>query len=1563
MVRSKAPHPARSGRIPGSALLRSLLLAAALLCAGPAAGAVPANHDALSLAAPERTVDQRAIPAGERVLHTEPRLGLPTFVWAAFAGPTRTAPPAAWEEAAFQHLHRHLRLYRLRDEVLPQLRVDAVHDNGRGAVVVSLRREIDGIPVFRDTLKVVLDRQGELVALSGYLPGVDPASRHFSLDPAEALAAAAADLGAVLPPGAYVPRGEDAAGFALFEAEGLERPARIRPVWFHLPDALLPAWHLELELEGAHLAWVVDASSGAILYRRNLVQDVRYRVWADPAAGGLPWDGPQGSAGTPHPSGTPDGWQAPVIDPEILDLEAGPISTGDPWLPPEAVETVGNNVDAYVDVSGTDGLSLTDYRAVVSAPGIFGHAYDLGANPDVSRAQRMASVTHLFYVTNWLHDWFYDAGFDEAAGNAQRDNYGRGGAGDDPLLAEAQDYSGRNNANMGTPADGSSPRLQMYVFDANFSRSLSIVAPESASNAFAVGLAGFGPQAFDVSGELVVGDDGVGTATDACEPLVGDYTGKVVLVDRGTCTFVSKALNAQAMGAVGIVIVNNEDGSAPGMSGDDEGVEIGVVSVSRHDGTALRGQPGVTVRLYREQAIDRDSALDTSVVAHEFAHMVTNRLVGNASGLGNNQGGSMGEGWSDFVSLLLLARPEDAADPANLDFAGAYAIGGWVRSGGGNQGYYYGMRRYPYSVSFARNPLTFRHVANDEELPPTAPYAYGRSGRINAETHRSGEVWATMLWECYVALLRRDDAPPFAETRQEMLELLVSSLAITPNDPTFVEARDALLAAAWARDPAIYRVFLEAFARRGLGVHAVAPDRWSLDHKGAVESFDAGYDLRLASATLVDDDSCDADGILDAGETGTLRLRLHNAGIGPLSETTVQISTSTPGVTIGAGTAIAVPATQPLETVEVAVPVALAGVSEATLLEVEIRIADPALGERTFTWGTWMHFDERPARSTSDDVETLRTAWTTDADAQWATHVSWNRVFVPGAGSRWAGPTPGAIADLWLVSPPLEVSRTAPLRLSFRHRHRFENRDGQAADGGVIEITADGGRTWVPVEANYLAQIPVTNPSPLRGRTVFGGQNAGWPGLDPVMIDLGTAWAGETVRIRFRVASDVAIGDAGWEIDDIALQGIDNTPFPAAEPEDGDCGNGAPVAVIAMPSWIPGGTEVVLDGSASHDPDWDELAFAWTQVDGPEVEWLDASSARARIRTPMVEDEVPVTFRLTVSDGQLSHATEKTLVLRKVNLPPVASAPETVRAKTGAQVVIDASGSVDPEGAPLNFLWQQLSGPAVTLAGRRDAVLRFQAPDTPTTLRFRLTVDDGELAADPVEVEVQVVENGAPVVTTEAALAVDERARLALVAAATDPDGDPLTFRWYQVEGEPAILENAESAEATLVAPDVDGDRTLTFAVVASDGVLESEPAQVEVLVREVNRLPIASLVPQLHVRTGAAVVLDASASEDPDGEPLTFAWLQVDGPRVALEGADAARLRFRAPDEPAVLAFEVEVADPRGGVAFADVLVHVSRSGEPGGCGCSSTGPGGMAQLGGLALVLLALRRRRARA
>src|SRR5262249_30479787 len=237
----------------------------------------------------------------------------------------------------------------------------------------------------------------------------------------------------------------------------------------------------------------------------------------------------------------------------------------------------------------------------------------------------------LFYTVNWLHDYWYDSGFDEAAGNAQSDNYGRGGMAGDPLLAEAQDaynIGKTNNANMNTPADGESPRMQMYVWDGKESRSL-IVDPNGTS--LATGSADFGPKSFDIGGDVTLADDATATVTDACEDLVNNVSGKIVLVDRGDCTFQQKAADAQNAGAIGVILANNLDGKPPQMPGDGGvNINIPILSITKQDGAALKAALAsgpVSVTLQRTPGTQVDGTIDNLIVSHEWGHYLHHRLV------------------------------------------------------------------------------------------------------------------------------------------------------------------------------------------------------------------------------------------------------------------------------------------------------------------------------------------------------------------------------------------------------------------------------------------------------------------------------------------------------------------------------------------------------------------------------------------------------------------------------------------------------------------------------------------------------------------------------------------------------------------------------------------------------------------------------------------------------------------------------------------------------------------------------------------------------------------------
>jgi hypothetical protein len=127
-----------------------------------------------------------------------------------------------------------------------------------------------------------------------------------------------------------------------------------------------------------------------------------------------------------------------------------------------------------------------------------------------------------------------------------------------------------------------------------------------------------------------------------------------------------------------------------------------------------------------------------------------------------------------------------------------------------------------------------------------------------------------------------------------------------------------------------------------------------------------------------------------------------------------------------------------------------------------------------------------------------------------------------------------------------------PLSISFQHRFSFEN---GGWDGGVVEISTDGGSSWVDVGAgayngstNALTSAPIGSSHP-----AFVNRSAGWPNFATATLNLGMTFANQNVKLRFRVGADESTGAPGWDIDDISVIGITDTPFASLVAETGVC--------------------------------------------------------------------------------------------------------------------------------------------------------------------------------------------------------------------------------------------------------------------------------------------------------------------------------------------------------------------------------------------------------------------------
>jgi large repetitive protein len=1335
--------------------LKSLLFAAALVAANSAVASGSQDLDAFALTAASRPVPGplsagvgRLVARG-RIAHVEERLGVPTFFWAAreraAPGPRSVGLNAV--QSARRHLFDYAELYRTHSATLAEAPLDNLHDTGGGAVIATFSKQVAGVPVFRDAIHVVMDREYRLVAITGYLSPHNQTRHRWKLTRASALSVAFSDLtGRATAPSQFAETNEVVGEYHHLEqllpagAAFLTRPSRVRDVLFSLPEELVPAYYVEVDVSDGRstdsrvFSYVVSAVDGALLFRHNLTASdgFTYRVWAEPSGRYVPFDGPQGTVGTPHPTGLPDGFQARLpheamgVPPNLVTLQNSPFSRNDPWLLPFAAASEGNNVDAYADRTAPDGYdpASQDTRARTTLPNTFDYAYDTALNPDANAVQIQASVTNLFFVNNFLHDWYYDSGFDEASRNAQNDNFGRGGLGGDRIRAEAQDFDGSNNASMSTPADGRQPRMQVHIFnvpavcEAQGCRApvskLTVNSPATIAGDYPVGLASVGPQAFDLTADILYAPDGDGSFFGCAPYLPNTFAQKIALVDAGVCDPLIKIEEAEAAGAVGFVLANN---SVPVTSPSRAArpINIPAFAINPGDALAIKNQlaagSAVNVRMFREATIDRDGALDNGIVAHEWFHYVSNRLIGNSAGLNNNQGLSLGEGWSDFNALMMIVREEDARIASNPNFTGVYALSAYVTLRYTLNNYYFGVRRVPYSTNMEKNALTFRHIEDGVPLPTTHPILVQKN---NAEVHNAGEIWCTMLWEVYVSLLQDTERYTFAQAQEVMKSYLIASLKVTPNSPTFLEARDALLAVALANEEDDFELFAEAFAKRGAGIMSVAPPRFSTTHQPTIESFLTGDDVAFAAAEF-DDDAvyCDRDGILDNGEIGTFTFWLKNTGFGDLGSLRASVSSPTPGVRVIGGRSLSLPRIGPLELVRATVQIQLTGARSVMPIQLKIEFDDPSLavpGPRSQTLVFRGNWDDVPNASATETADAPSSPWVKAHDSTLAQEDWTRRQESPNeANFLWAGPDAHSRADVYLVSPPLDVG-LAPFSFTFRHRHSFEFSGNTFWDGGVIEISTDRGQTWTDIGAaanpGYSGTLAITSGNPLGGRNAYGGKNRSHPAFETVTVKLGTTYQSHTVQLRFRIAADAAVGDDGWEIDDIAFTGITNTPFSAQVVDPGSCINRAPIA-LTIDQIVDALTLVILDSSESFDPDGDPMTIAWTQLSGPAV-----TISNATFIAPRVSEDTELRFRLTISDGQLvSNEAISTIVVRGANYGPTANAGESVELDAGGTCRLDGSASFDVDDDAITCRWTQESGPPVTLRDATSATPTFDTFD------------------------------------------------------------------------------------------------------------------------------------------------------------------------------------------------------------------------------------------------------------
>lgn len=1070
---------------------------------------------------------------------------------------------------AVDHIKSHAERLNLKSADYKNLLISSEVTTDKGITYLYLNQSYNNIPI-RNAMMTVIVKQGKVVSdFNNFVTNVESriVNKSAKIKPEAAIANTAEHFGLSLKGQPTLANRTDN-GKLYFDWKDLSKSVIPAELKYELVDEkLVLVWNLNIDMKSSANYWDIniDANNGSYVSKHNyttycqhqhdafanhskcnirtfrkisdqtisvdealsLNAAARYNVYALPAESPI-HGGRSIVTDAQFPKVSPFGWH------DTNGVDGAEYTT-----------TRGNNVYAYQDKNDDD---QSDGPETDGGAGLnFDFPMDLTKDP---RESADAAVTNLFYMVNMMHDVSAMIGFTEEFGNFQQKNYTDKGDGGDYVLAQAFDgitlhEAGQtdpvkiNNANFSTPPDGFNGRMQMYFWN-NSGGAISIDSPESIKGFLEYGLGEFGGvipanNETPIKGNIVVVNDGSVNSLLGCNPLANKdaIKGNIALIDRGVCEFGRKVLRAQQAGAIAAIICNipGVDGgtgeSVIRMSGGVDGTSVTIPSISlkKSDCDKIRfviSNGGTVTATFQERSNNvkyLDGALDNGIIAHEFGHGISTRLTGgrsNSACLSNDE--QMGEGWSDFFSLIMTHEPGDSgADARGIGtFADAQTVEGK------------GIRRFPYSTDMNINPQTYKDIKGT-----TGP-------------HPLGEVWACILWDLYWNFVDKYGYDPDWNNEESgnfrSVFLVMEGMKIQNCNPNFILGRNAILKA----DSIHYggangKLLWETFARRGVGFYA----------KAGITRGESSEDFEILP-TLIEKLKITKTASSSVDPGGEITVTIKTINHIPSRQNSVIVTDELPsGMSYVSGSSSIVEPTV-----------------SGNLITFELGDMDYKK-ELTFTYKTRSSLNNKSQllvrESFDNDPDWVITSdkgsetWFTNVDLFRSPEISYSIINTEGE------------SDASLFSIPLSIQGNNPA-LRFWHRYNVE----AGNDGGFLEVSVNNG-LFAPltpdkfIRNGYNGSLAYSTLA-LPNLFAFTGNSGGnWSGEDisgpwvETIIDL-SEYKGKDIVIKFRFGSNASVNAAGdftgWYIDDFEI--LDIFKYSAEACIIADNGNGAKACTLPI---------------------------------------------------------------------------------------------------------------------------------------------------------------------------------------------------------------------------------------------------------------------------------------------------------------------------------------------------------------------------------------------------------------
>ena len=824
-----------------------------------------------------------------------------------------------------------------------------------------------------------------------------------------------------------------------------------------------------------------------------------------------------------------------------------------------------------------------------------------------------------------------------------------------------------------------------------------------------------------------------------------------------------------------------------------------------------------------------DGDIDNGIILHEGTHGISNRLTGGpatASCLSNAE--QMGEGWSDYFSLM--GTQNWATSTVNDGFASPRGIGNYAL----NQPITgVGIRPARYTTNMAVNNYTYANLPS------------------MAVPHGVGFVWCTILWDMTWKIIEMDGINPNLFNAAGVggntiaFKLVTEGMKLQPCSPGFVDGRNAILQA----DQILYNgryacAIKEAFARRGIGANASQGSSASTSDQTVDFSSSTLVSLTQNVVTVPEGQN------IVYTNTVTTCAAITNF---LLTDTLPANVTYVSGGTYNAGTrVVSFPvnlATGATQTYTFTVNVNVGSYFPPVIL-LDEQVAGPA-GAIPATW---------TATSTTANVWTVQNT---------RSHSPAFSFFTPNATIP---------SDQILAMTNAVALGATPPPLSFWHWYDTES----TWDGGVLEISTDGGTTWNDMAANitqngYSGTLRGTG-NPLAGRNGWTGNSGAFI---KTMVNL-SPYANQSAKFRFRMGSDNSVAASGWNVDDILIKKIAqvdmrsslfNTTGTRVSVSDTvteitgsvGCTNAAITTQPANTSSCSGNNAtitVAATGSA--------LQYQWQVSTDAGVTFTNVAGATSATLTltAVTAGMSGNQYKVIVSNACPSTVTSSVATLTVSSAATITSNPVNVTVCAGS----NASFAVTATGSSLTYQWQVSTDAGATftdIAGQTATTLNLTSVTTgQNNYQYRAVVSSCNptgvnSTAATLTVNAPVAINASP-----ASVITCENTNASFTSAAT---GTAVAYQWQISTNGGTTWTNiagATSATYSLTAVTVAQSGNQFRAVVS--GTCTTTGINTSAATLTVNSLVSISAQP---VATAVCAGLNSSFSISAAGTGLTYQW------------------------------------------------------------------------------------------